>query len=129
LRQSGLESEPYRALIRELVVHRTLAQRQDMTKVTLPPHAYDWAEEVAHEWIEWVEGSGIEVIGDVADLVPVRPPEDEVWADPDRPRRTEVIDAALDALVALAHEAARRPDPEEQLPAKVARAARRIRGS
>jgi hypothetical protein len=129
LKQSGLESEPYRALIREIVVHRTLAQRPDMAKVTLPPYAYDFATEVAHEWIEWVEGSGIDVVGDVEDLVPARPPDDEVWADPDRPRRTEMIDAALDALVALALEAGRRPDPEHQLPAKVARAARRIRGS
>jgi len=129
LRESGLESEPYRALIREIVVHRTLAQRPDMTKVTLPPTAYDWAEEVAHEWIEWVEGSGINVIGDVADLLPVRPSGDEAWPDPDRPRRAEVIDAALDALVALALEAGRRPDPEEQPLAKVVRATRRIRGS
>jgi hypothetical protein len=127
LRTAGLPSEEYRRLIRELVVHQTLAQRPQMTKVTLPPAAYPWAAEVADEWIEWVVGSGIHVVGDVDDLRPVPPPEDVPWSNPDRPRRPEMVDAALDALVALALEAANRPDPDEQLTAKIGRAARRLR--
>jgi hypothetical protein len=126
LRRAGFPSEAYRRLIREVVVHQTLAQRPGMTKVTLPPTAYPWATEVAEEWIEWVQGSGIDVVGDVADLRPVPPPADQGWSDPDRPRRPEMIDAAMDALVALAMEAAGRPDPNQQLGAKVARAARRL---
>ena len=38
-----------------------------------PAHAYGWAEEVAEEWIEWVERAGIDVVGDLADLRPVSP--------------------------------------------------------
>ncbi|NUS50395.1 MAG: hypothetical protein HOQ22_05055, partial [Nocardioidaceae bacterium] len=110
LRRAGLASEDYRALIREVVVHRTLAQRDEMTRVTLPPDAYPWADEIADEWIDWIEGSGIHVIGDVADLRPPPPPDPAEWDDPDRPRRPEMVDAALDAMVALATEAARRPD-------------------
>ena len=127
LRTAGLPSEEYRRLIRELVVHQTLAQRPRMTKVTLPPAAYPWAAEVADEWIEWVVGSGIDVIGDVDELRPVAPGEDYHWDNPDRPRRPEMVDVALDALVALALEAAKRPDPDEQLTAKIGRAARRLR--
>jgi hypothetical protein len=127
LRRAGLPSEDYRRLIREVVVHQTMAKRPDMTKVTLPPAAYPWAEEVAHEWVEWVQGSGIDVIGDVEDLRPVRPPAEERWQDPDKPRRPEMVDAAVDALVALAFEAAKRPDPDEQLGARIGRAARRLR--
>jgi hypothetical protein len=127
LKRAGLPSEEYRRLIRELVVHQTLAQRPDMTRVTLPPTAFPWAEEVAEEWIEWVEGSGIDVIGDVQDLRPVRPDPDAPWANPDRPRRPEMVDAALDAMVALALEASRRPDPDDQISAKIGRAARRLR--
>jgi len=127
LKAAGLPSEQYRRLIRELVVHQTLAQRKRMTKVTLPPHAYPWAEEVAEEWIEWVVGSGIHVVGDVEDLRPVAPPAGEPWPNPDRPRRPEMVDAALDAMVALAMEAASRPDPEVQLAAKLGRVARRLR--
>jgi hypothetical protein len=127
LRRAGLPSEEYRRLIREVVVHETMAKRPDMTKVTLPPAAYPWAEEVAHEWVEWVQGSGIHVVGDVEDLRPVRPPADERWQDPDKPRRPEMVDAAVDAMVALALEAAKRPDPHEQLGARIGRAARRLR--
>lgn len=129
LKQAGLPSEEYRRLIRELVVHQTLAQRPDMSKVTLPPAAFPWADEVAEEWIQWVVGSGIDVIGDVEDLRPVPPPAGQVWADPDRPRRPQMVDAALDAMVALAVEAAQRPDPNEQLTARLGRAARRLRRS
>ena len=127
LRQAGLSSEEYRRLIREVVVHQTLAKRQHMTRVTLPPSAFDWADEVAGEWVEWVQGSGIDVVGDLADLTPVRPPADDPWVNPDRPRRVEMMDAAFDALVALALEGANRPDPQEQLGARIGRAARRLR--
>jgi hypothetical protein len=127
LRRAGLSSEDYRRLIREVVVHQTMAQRPGMTKVTLPPAAFGWAEDVAAEWVEWVQGSGIHVVGDVEDLRPVRPPADQRWVNPDRPRRPEMVDAAMDAMVALALEAAARPDPQEQLGAKISRAARRLR--
>ncbi len=127
LRQAGLPSEEYRRLVRELVVHETLARRPHMERVTLPPQAFPWATEVAEEWIEWVEGSGIHVVGDVADLRPVPPPVDRPWVNPDRPSRPQMVDAALDAMVTLALEAAKRPDPNEQLAAKIGRAARRLR--
>ena len=128
LKRAGLAGDDYRRLVRQLVVHETLAQRTAMTRATLPPSAYPWVEEIAQEWVDWVEGSGIHVIGDVADLRPVRPAEDAVWHDPDKPRRREMVDAALDAMVALTVEAASRPDPDDQLSAKLGRAARRLRG-
>ncbi|MFP5253386.1 MAG: hypothetical protein ACLGH4_06280 [Actinomycetes bacterium] len=128
LKKAGLPGEDYRRLVRQLVVHETLAQRTDMTRATLPPSAFDWVEEIAQEWVDWVEGSGIHVIGDAADLRPVRPAEDAVWCDPDKPRRRDMVDAALDAMVALTLEAASRPDPDDQLTAKLGRAARRLRG-
>ena len=127
LRRAGLSSEDYRHWIREVVVHRTLAQREGMKRVTLPPSAFGWAAEVAEEWVDWVRGSGIDVIGDVADLRPVPPDEGAVWADPDRPRRADMLDAAVDAIVALTLEAASRPDPSEQLASRLTRAARRLR--
>jgi len=128
LRKAGLSSEDYRRLVRELVVHQTMAERPDMTRVVLPPRALTWADEVAGEWIEYVRRSGIHVVGDLEDLRPVGDPSGRrVTANPDRPRRAEMVDAALDAMVALALEAAARPDPEEQLGARLTRAARRLR--
>ena len=127
LAKTEITSEDYRKLVRQLMVHETLAQRPGMTRATLPPAAIGWVEEIADEWIEWVEGSGIDVIGDVADLRPVPPPEGERWRNPDRPRRKDMVSASLDALVAVTVEAAGRPDPQDQLSAKIGRAARRLR--
>jgi hypothetical protein len=127
LRRAGLSSEDYRHWIREVVVHRTLAQRPGMSRVTLPPTAFGWAAEVAEEWVEGVRGSGIDVVGDLADLRPVPPAEGTGWANPDRPRRADMLDAALDAIVALSLEGAARPEPSEQLTARLSRAAHRLR--
>ena len=128
LKKAGLEGPDYRRLVRQLMVHETLAQRPNMTRATLPPAAHGWVDEIAQEWIDWVEGSGIDVVGDVDELRPARPAEDVPWKNPDKPRRSDMVDAALDALVAMTVEAANRPDPNDQLGAKIGRAARRLRG-
>jgi hypothetical protein len=127
LRKAGVASVDYRALVRHVVAHETLAHRSGMRAVRLPPHAFDWADEIAQHWIDWVTRAGIDVVGDLEDLRPVRPGPDDVWQDPDKPRAREVNAAALDALVALTIEAARRTDPDEQVPVKVARVMRRVR--
>jgi hypothetical protein len=127
LKKAGLGADDYRALVRQLVVHETLAERPAMTRATLPPAAFGWASEVAEEWVDWVVGSGIDVVGDVADLRPLPPPSTK-WRNPDRPRRVDMVDASLDALVAVILEAAARPDPNEQITARLGRAARRLRG-
>jgi hypothetical protein len=128
LRKTDLETEQYRRLVRQIVVHETLAKRRAMVRATLPPAAHPWAAEVAGEWIDWVQGSGIDVVGDVEDLRPTPPDPAKKWKNPDKPRRNQMNDAALDALVALTLEAARRPDPDEQIAARLGRAARRLRG-
>ena len=127
LKEAGLPSDQYRALVRQLVVHETLAVRPRMQPVTLPPDAYDWAEDIAQGWIEWVKGAGVEVVGDLEELRPVRPPAGSQWPDPDRPRPRDVTSAAVDAIVALALEAARRPDPDDTLTSRAAKLARHLR--
>lgn len=126
--KGDLDSNTYRTLVRQLLVHDTLAHRKRAVKATLPPAMYPWANQVAEEWIEWVQGSGIDVVGDVDELRPVPPPQSGRWADPDRPRKRDMVDAAVDALVAMTNEAAARPDPNDQLTARIGRAARRMRG-
>jgi len=74
--------------------------------VRLPPDRYDFAEERGQAWIDWIKGSGVDVIGDVEDLRPRRPAEDEVWKDPDRVRAKLELGAALDALTVMTREAA-----------------------
>jgi hypothetical protein len=127
LKRAGLDAASYRRIVREVVVHQTLAERPGMRRVTLPPRAHAWALEIAEEWIEWAAGSGIDVVGDLADLRPVFP-EGEAWVDADRPKPRLMTDAALDALVAVIMDAAGRPEPEQSPVALIGRAARRLRG-
>lgn len=127
LGQKGLTEHHHQTLVREMLVHQNLASREGR-KATLPPRLYPWASEIAESWIEWAEGSKIDVVGDVNDLRPVPPPEGATWNDPDKPNQGKVIAAALDALVAMTEEAANRPDPNAQLTSRMSRAAKRFRG-
>jgi hypothetical protein len=83
--------------------------------VRLPPQAHDWVGELTERWIEYLQQSGVQVIGDVADLRPVRPEEGTAWHNPDRVPARQRLHASLDALAAMTREAASRPDPEQQL--------------
>ncbi|WP_205471739.1 hypothetical protein [Nocardioides sp. SYSU D00038] len=126
LREAGIEPADYRTIVRHVVVHETLAQRDGMTRVVLPPEAHAWASGVAQHWIDWAAGSGIDVVGDLEELRPARPDPEAVWHNPDKPPARDVASAALDALVAVVLEAGRRPEPQEQVTARVRRAARRV---
>ena len=87
--------------------------------ILLPPKLHDWATERGEAWIEWLEESGVDVIGDVGDLLPGPPAED--YLHPDRVRAKPQLEAALDALAAMTREAAARPDPDATLRARVRR--------
>ena len=116
----------YDALIRDMLAQGELVKRESAA-VRLPPERFAWAEERTERWIEWIEGSGVHVVGDVDELRPVRPAEDERWRDPDRVRAKRQLATALDALAAMTREAARRPDPERQLTTRVLAQAQRLR--
>jgi hypothetical protein len=126
LKQAGLDSASYRRVVRDLVIHPILAERPPGRPVTLAPKDWPWAMEVAEEWIEWVQGAGVDVVGDVSDLRPV-PAEEGTWQDPDRPKQRKVADAALDALVAMVLEQAERSAGDHAV-TRIGRAARRLSG-
>lgn len=127
LKEAGLPSDQYRSLIRHTVVHETLARREGMQSVSLPPELHGWAEEIAQLWIDRVTEAGVRVVGDLEELRPAPPEPDAPWQDPDKPRPRDVNAAAVDAIVALTLEAARRPDPDQALPTRAARLARYLR--
>jgi hypothetical protein len=117
----------YDGLIRDMLAQGELVKRESAA-VKLPPDRFDWAEEQAERWIEWIEGSGVRVVGDVAELRPVRPALDDTrFSDPDKVRAKRQLATALDALAAMTREAARRPDPERQLTQRVRAQAQRLR--
>lgn len=117
---------PYDKLIRDVLAQRELVRRKSRP-VRLPPERYDWVEEQAAIWIDWLAGSGVHVIGDVEDLRPVRPAPDEVWHNPDRVPAKPVLKASLAALEVMAREVASRPDPEHSVGSMVRHGAERLR--
>jgi hypothetical protein len=86
---------------------------------------YPWAEAETERWVEWLKGSGVHVVGDIDDLQPLPLNPEERYVDPDRVSTKRQLKVALDALSAMTREAARRPDPDQQLVAKVRRTTRR----
>ena len=111
LHRRGVSSTDHHTLVTELLVHQNLARRTKSARATLPPQMFGWAEEVAEQWIDWVRGSGIDVVGDPEELRPARPAEEPEWRSPDRPGGAPLLDAAVDALAVMVLEAARRPEP------------------
>ncbi|GAB2868987.1 hypothetical protein GCM10027026_19020 [Myroides odoratimimus subsp. xuanwuensis] len=118
----------YDVLVRDLLAHDQLARRSS-TPVRLHPRRFPWAEEQAERWIEWIEGSGVDVVGDVADLRPVRPAEDAIWSNPDRVGARRQLEVALDALETMTREAANRPDPDRALGQRIRAQAKKLRST
>ncbi|MGD9962224.1 hypothetical protein [Nocardioides sp.] len=101
----------YDDLVLRLLAREELSGKRRSPKVTLPPDRFEWAEQQGRIWIDWLAGSGVDVVGDPAELMPRRPDPDAPWADPDRVRSRPLMRAALDALEVMTREAASRPDP------------------
>ncbi len=108
----------YDELILRMLAGETLAG-DTADPILLPPELHDWAVERGEAWAEWLEESGVDVIGDVRDLLPGPPAED--FRHPDEVRSRPQLEAALDALAAMTLEAAARPDPDARLRARVRR--------
>ena len=115
----------YDNLIRELLAQEVLISRKAIP-VRLPPDRFDFAEQQAELWVDWIRSSGVDVVGDVEDLRPRRPAEGEIWKDPDRVRAKLELGAALDGLAVMTREAATRAS-DEGLADRLRGTARRLR--
>ena len=113
LKKVDYPNEAYRVLVRQLVVHETLAKRSGSDKAVIDADVHAWAAPLAEEWIGWVREQGIDVVGDLDDLRVPAPDPDALDRPVDQPREKDVADAALDALVAVLQRAAEH-DPGAQ---------------
>ena len=111
-------------LIRGMLAQDRLVQRRS-PPLLLPPRLHPWASAEADRWVDWLKGSGVDVIGELDDLYPAPAVPDDEWIDPDRVGPKKQLAAAIDALTAMTREAARRPDPDDALVARIKRATRR----
>jgi hypothetical protein len=115
------DSPGYDALILGMLADEALGGRGSRP-ILLPPKFHDWARERGAAWGEWLEQSGVDVIGDPADLLPEPWPEGQVFRHPDRISDRAQLRAALDALAAMTEEAASRPDPDASMLGRLRRA-------
>ncbi|MBD8868081.1 hypothetical protein [Nocardioides donggukensis] len=119
-------SAPHDQLIGRLLASNELVSTSSR-RVELPPEREAWAAEQAERWIDWVRGSGVHVIGDVDDLRPRPRGEGVRWRNPDTVSNKALSRAALQALAVMTKEAAKRPDPERELGARIKRRAQEWR--
>ena len=112
-----LPNADYRALVRELLVHRNLSGRPGAPRLTLPPEVHRWAAGLARTWVSDLALRGHDVVGDLDDLVP--DPDPAAYVDPDHVEEGLVAEAAIDALALMTREAARLRAVETELHAVV----------
>jgi hypothetical protein len=103
----GVPREVYVDLVREVIARDTLSHRPDQIRAVLPERRWPFVEEVTAEWLDWLQGAGVDVVGDLADLQPRRPDyTDGSWIHPDKPPADRVAEAALEALAAVIEDVA-----------------------
>ena len=93
-----LEGDTYRFRVREVLAHRTLAQRSG-ARIVLPEVIADWADATAATWIAELERAGYDVVGDLDELAPER--TGSPWYDPDAAPVADQLDVTYAALEAL----------------------------
>ncbi|WP_299058287.1 hypothetical protein [uncultured Nocardioides sp.] len=108
-----VEPAAYRPLVRELIAHRTLSQRTNTARLTLPPDVHPWAVELSDTWISEIRSRGYDVVGDLEEMRCGPPPKR--YVDPDAPREKQVASAATTALRAVLEEHVRLLEERDRL--------------
>ncbi|MFT4286393.1 hypothetical protein [Nocardioides sp.] len=124
LREAGVGRADYRRAVLNPIVYDVLSTRSGREPVVIPPRLHGWADDLAQQWAGEITRSGIDVVGDLADLRP-KPPAGE-WLDPDHPRPGKVNAAAVDALAGAVAAFCALPDPSSRLDRRAARALLRL---
>jgi hypothetical protein len=111
--------------VRETIVKEVLANRPDKVPATVPPRRRATVERITAAWLEEIAASGIDVVGDLAELQPVWPEDNGAWANPDRADPELVAEAAIQSL---AHVLAEVDTPRVAVGRPLVRLGRRLRG-
>ncbi len=99
-----LKGPQYRHLMRELLAHRTLAERGERQPIALPPGLADWVVSTTEEWVAELDRRGYEVVGDLAEVTPAF--SASPWYDPDTASASDQLEVAYTIIEALVLELA-----------------------
>lgn len=97
--RDDLTQVEYEHAVKGLLAHETLAGRSGSRRFGLPDRLYDEVIARSLTWVEDLAAADYHVVGDLAELVPVRPAKPAV--DPDSATDAELTDAAVFALHTL----------------------------
>ncbi len=103
LAEREVPRETYVDWVREGIVKDVLAGRPGKVRASVPPRHRSAVDEITAAWLDEIRKSGVDVVGDLDDLVPVWP-DDETWSDPDEPDPALVAEAAIQALAYIIDE-------------------------
>lgn len=109
LREQGVSVPVYNRVFKHNLAKKTLASRKGQeSKVLLPAEYHDWARARAEQQIGAIKASGAQVVGDLDELRPVLKDSSDVQTVAAEPDADAVLDAAVQALAAVALDPPRR---------------------
>ncbi|MFT4083238.1 MAG: hypothetical protein QM638_11695 [Nocardioides sp.] len=115
----------YHRIVQEVLVRRGL-RTTPQARIELDPAHHEWVRRTGERWQRWIRQRGVQVHGDLADLIPVAMPA-ERWVDPDANRLDAMDGVGVGALAELLAEVDRRGRPTWWAQDKVRRVRRRLR--
>ena len=108
-----LDINTYERLVKRFLAKNTLAHRTGEARLNLPLQYHDWAVGRARELIGGVQATGVQVVGDLEELVPAEP-DGVTKTDISEPEVTEAAVHALEALVLRLAGVPRRPESADR---------------
>jgi len=99
LRDDSLTQVEYEHTVKGLLVHETLARQQITRRPGLPHDCFPRVLALSQQWVQRLELAGYDIVGDLAELLPVAPGDGAT--DPDSATEAEVAQAAAGALSAV----------------------------
>lgn len=95
----------YEAWFKRGLAERHLAERTDSQRITLPPRWYPWVLEQAQRMVEELREAKYDVVGDLEELIPPKPPaRGAAGAPAPRPNPDAVLDVAAETIAQLVME-------------------------
>jgi hypothetical protein len=89
----------YRAQIKHRLAENVLVQTQLRGPLRLPTDQRPWAEEWSRDLVAHLSDSGVDVVGDLRDLLPAQPEESQAYS-PEEVTDGDILEAASHAIVA-----------------------------
>ncbi len=99
LRDDGLTQAEYEHTVKGLLVHETLAHHPVTRRPGLPRDCLPHVLALSQQWVRQLESAGYDIVGDLAELLPVAPGDGAT--DPDSATDAEVAQTAAGALYAV----------------------------